>query len=479
MTTTPLQTILWHDYETWGANPQKDHPSQFAAIRTDFDLNEIDKPLNWFCQIPNDYLPHPMACLITGITPQQSLRDGLLEYDFMHRVMAQMAKPGTCSAGYNSLRFDDEVTRYTAYRNFHDPYAREWQNGNSRWDIIDLVRAAYALRPEGIEWVYKEDGTPSFKLEELSVANGITHLDAHDALSDVRATIGLAKRIKAAQPKLYDYVFSLRFKQNVNNQIDCFNMKPLVHISSKIPAQYGCCTWIVPICPHPTNKNATVCVNLAQDPTPLFEYSAQELREKLYKRSDELAENEARVPIKLLHSNKCPVIAPAKTLTPDIAERLNINRDECLKNLQLIKDHHGLSEKMNDIFDEAYEAKQVEADHALYTGGFFNNSDKAKIEQVRQLSESQLTNLMGQFDDPRLNTLLFYYRGRNFPGSFDEYELKKWQAHRQFRLTSADSPASMNLEMFLHELEQLAQTYQQDQRRISIIKDLYHYAEQL
>lgn len=476
---TQQASILWHDYESWGADPHKDHPSQFAAIRTDLDLNEISAPMNWYCQIPNDSLPHPQACLITGITPQQSLRDGLLEFDFIQRILFEMSQPRTCSAGYNSIRFDDEMTRFTAYRNFHDPYAREWQNGNSRWDIIDLVRAAYALRPEGINWVYKEDGTPSFKLEQLSIANNIIHADAHDALSDVRATIGLAKLIKTKQPKLYDYVFSLRFKKNVNSQIDCFNMKPLVHISSRFPASNGCCSWIAPISPHPVNSNATICVNLALPPEPLFELSVEEIKAKLYTPNSELQENETRIPLKLLHSNKSPVIAPAKTLTPEHAERLNIDRQTCLDNLQKLRSFTGLQQKLSAVFEQEDHPQESDAEFALYSGGFFNHSDKAKMEQIRQSDKHQLSNFINSFDDPRLNRLLFYYRGRNFPETFSESEMQKWQAHRRYRLTDPTSPASINLESFIHELEALADTYQQDQKKISIIKDLYRYAEQL
>ena len=84
-----------------------------------------------------------------------------------------MAEPGTCSVGYNSIRFDDEFTRHLLYRNFHDPYAREWSEGNSRWDLIDLARLACALRPQGMEWPLRPDGAPSFRLGDLAAANDI------------------------------------------------------------------------------------------------------------------------------------------------------------------------------------------------------------------------------------------------------------------------------------------------------------------
>ena len=198
-------TFLWHDYETFGANPRLDRPSQFGAIRTDENFNQIGEAEMFYCSPADDFLPHPMAVLITGITPQEARTNGLAETDFAGAINDLMSRPNTCVVGYNSLRFDDEVTRHMFYRNFIDPYAREWQNGNSRWDLIDVVRAIYALRPEGINWPSKEDGTPSFKLEDLTAANGIAHGEAaHDALADVRATLELAKLLKKAQPRLFD-----------------------------------------------------------------------------------------------------------------------------------------------------------------------------------------------------------------------------------------------------------------------------------
>ena len=181
-TPQPAQaTFFWHDYETFGAVPRRDRPSQFAGIRTDMDLNEVGEPVMLFCQPAPDYLPSPQACLITGITPQQCLEQGVPEHEFAAVVEAELGRPGTIGVGYNTIRFDDEVTRYMLWRNLRDPYAREWQNGCGRWDLLDVVRMVYALRPEGITWPTKEDGTVSFKLEDLARANGILHESAHDA----------------------------------------------------------------------------------------------------------------------------------------------------------------------------------------------------------------------------------------------------------------------------------------------------------
>ena len=192
----PMHTFLWHDYETFGANVRQTRPAQFAAIRTDAHLNPIGAPVMLYCQPANDFLPEPQACLITGITPQECLEKGLPEYQFAKQIEQVFSEPGTVGVGYNTIRFDDEVTRFMFWRNLIDPYAREWQNDCGRWDVLDVVRTAYALRPQGIQWPLKSDGKPSFKLTDLSAANGLLHASAHDALSDVQATIALARLIK-------------------------------------------------------------------------------------------------------------------------------------------------------------------------------------------------------------------------------------------------------------------------------------------
>lgn len=476
---TLSRSIFWHDYETWGVNPQKDVACQFAGIRTDESLNIIDKPVKWYSQIPNDYLPQPEAALVTGITPQLTLRDGLVEAEFIKKIYQQMSQPGTCSAGYNSIRFDDEVTRYTLYRNLYDPYSREWQHGNSRWDIIDLVRACYALRPEGVNWVYKEDGSPNFKLEILSEANDISHTDAHDALSDVYATIGLAKKLKEAQPKLYDFAFQHRSKNSIRALIDIENLTPLMHISSKLPAINGCCTWIVPVAWHPTNKNAVICLNLALDPEPIFNLDIHQLREKLYQPSSELEPGEQRLPIKLIHINKCPILAPAKTLTEENAERLGINRHKCLENLAKIRQAASSLPKLLELFTEEQDKALLDADFALYTGGFFSDKDKKVMEQIRHASERELESESWQFDDSRLHTMLFRYQARNYPNTLSHDQVMQWQTHRKHRLADPDSPASIGLNEYIIKIEQLSIEHQNNPEKQAILKALYQYAENL
>ena len=275
----------------------------------------VGEPLVIYCQPAIDVLPHPEACLITGITPQQARDEGVPEYEFARQIDELFSVPQTCVAGYNSIRFDDEVTRHLLYRNFHEVYLREWRGGNSRWDLIDVVRLWHALRPEGLQWPVGDNGATSFKLERLSKANGLVHEKAHDALSDVDATIAVAKRLKTAQPRLYEHALKLRDKKFAATLLNVHEMAPVVHVSSKIPAARGCMALIVPIAMHPTNSNCVLTFDLSGEVDDLLALDADDIRDRVFASGDDLPEGVERLPLKGVHLNKSPMLSPLATAT--------------------------------------------------------------------------------------------------------------------------------------------------------------------
>lgn len=470
-----MTSIFWYDYETTGINPRCDRPLQVAGIRTDFDLNEIDEPVNLFCQPSEDILPHPAACAITGITPGQLAEQGLREADFMTRVHAQLAAPGTCGAGYNTLRFDDEMTRYSLYRNFFDPYAREWQGGNSRWDLIDVVRAAYALRPDGIVWPTDEEGRVTLKLERLTAANGIDHGSAHEALSDVRATIALARLIREKQPKLYDWLFQLRGKQKVMDQIRL--MQPMVHISGRFSAARSYIGVVLPLAWHPRNKNALIVCDLHLDPQGLLDLDADALRQRLYTRRDDLAEGELPVPLKLIHINKCPVVAPLSVLRPDDQQRLGLDMALYQERVLRLSDAQQVwRDKVLAIYaGEAFTQSQ-DPEQQLYDG-FIGDRDRRLCEQVRAADPVQLSQEQWPFDDERLPELLFRYRARNFPDTLSFEEQERWRIFCQQRLSDPEWGAPNTLQTFMEAAAQLVITATSFQREV--LNEWQNYVQEL
>lgn len=477
-------TILWHDYETFGINPKVDFPVQFAAIRTTVDLDIIQNQtsINWLCKMPIDYLPHPEACLVTGITPAYSQGKGLSEPEFANKIFQQISQPGTCVAGYNSMRFDEEVTRHLLYRNLFPVYEREYKHNNSRWDVIDLVRACYALRPLDIEWPLNDNGSPSFKLETLTKANDIEHADAHDALSDVYATIGMAKLIKTKQPKLYNYYWQLRNKNNVNNMLQQFQKNIFVYISAFIPSSNGCCSIIMPICAHPTNKNAVLCIDVCK-PITLFEQNdVEQLQQALFSKSSPGNDqsNNQHPRIYTIAANKCPFVAPIKTLSESRAVQLGIDIKTAIASYKRLAQLPFLQTLCLNVYaNGAPKPIPDNIDEQLYTSGFPSSADSELMNVIRQQVPEQLTVYANRFESELLNKLFFRYRARNYPHVLDEQEMHRWQQHVENRLTQNNKNSCLSLEEFTLSIDELSKGYQQHPQKMRVLESLQRYAQQL
>lgn len=446
-------TFFWHDYETSGLDVARDRPLQFAGRRTSFDLELIGEPVSAMCRLPADVLPHPEATLLTGIAPQRANREGLAENEFAAVVHEQLAEPGTCGVGYNTLRFDDHVTRYLLYRNLYQPYAREWQHGNARWDIIDLARMCYALRPDGLEWPLREDGAPSFRLEDLARANKLEHGQAHDALSDVEATLALARLIRERQPRLWSWYLKLRDKKHARSQLDVVNRTPLVHVSSRFPASRGHLSVILPLAEHPSRSNEVVVYDLSADPRDLIALPAEELADRIFVRQEDLPEGVERIALRTIRCNQSPALAPLGVLKGVDRRRINLDLERCMAHAEQLRSAENVAEKARDVFaSDMPPAKDAEL--ALYDG-FPGNADNALCSQVRATPASQLAELASAFRDRRFATLLFRYRARNWPETLSADERILWQEHCRNRLLGDSPLTSISLAAYFDAIAQL------------------------
>lgn len=471
---TSNHSFYWHDYETWGVDPSTDRPVQFAGQRTDLDLNPIGKPLVVYARPADDILPQPEACLLTGITPQMATQRGLPEAEFMARIHRELACPNTCGTGYNNLRFDDEITRYTLFRNFFDPYSREWRNGNSRWDLIDVMRMAYALRPDGINWPQRE-GVTSFKLQDLTTANDLTHDAAHEALSDVVATIELARLLRTRQPRLFEFALSLRDKQKVSNLLGLFpNVRPILHVSSKYPAERGCIAPVLALAPHPTDKNGIIVVDLRFDPAILIDLDIDTIKNRVFTRRDHLPAGVSRIPLKVIHINRLPMLAPMGTLTPEAAERWNINLKQIQIHANQLQAIPNLITKLHQVFiSPPFLPKEPEQN--LY-GALLDNADLAKCEIVRNTNPQELKYVTLNFKDQRLATMLFRYRARNWPETLTVEEKEQWNLYRQWRLNDPNAGSSITFTTYKKNLNDLRNKHANNANALKIIRELEEWA---
>lgn len=475
-------TFLWHDYETFGTNAAYDRPVQFAAIRTDEALKPVGEPMVWFARPMRDSLPHPMACLVTRITPQRAELEGEPEAVFAGRIHRAMMKPGTCGVGYNSLRFDDNVTRHLFYRNFFDPYEREYAKGNSRWDLIDLVRMYYALRPEGLNWPTRADEpeVPSFRLEDLTAANEIEHAGAHDALVDVKATIALARRLRTAQPRLWSWGLAMRDRHQVEAILSVQSPQPRVLTSGLIPASRGCTTLILPLAPVPDRPKEIICFDLMGDPERLLTGDVETIRAGVFTPTAQLPPDSERIPLMTVATNKVPMLAPVSTLQGADLNRIGLDEKRCLAHAQtLLKSLDTVKSTLRQVYQRPAFEEPEDPDGALYSGPFFSRQDKAGFERLRVESPESLGSFDHPFEDSRVTEMLFRYRARSWPETLSQTEWEHWESDRLERLHDPSVQGRLAAPDFRLELEEARQLSQGDPEAMALLAQVESWANDL
>ena len=472
-------SFLFYDLETFGADPRRSRIAQFAAVRTTPALEVIDDPISFFVQPADDLLPSPTATLITGITPQQALRQGVNEAEAFARIADEMGRPETCTLGYNSLRFDDEFVRHGLFRNFHEPYEREWRGGNSRWDLLDVMRLIHALRPDGIVWPKREDGATSFKLEQLALANHVREGDAHEALSDVHATIGLARLMKQAQPRLWEYALQLRDKRFAARLLDTTAMMPVLHVSQRYPAHRLCAAPVLPVARHPRFDNRVIVYDLDTDPQGLLSMAPDDIADRLYTPAADLPEGEQRVPLKEVHLNKAPALVAWSHLRPADHQRLQLDPALIEARAQRLRDAGpALAEKVRQVFANERTFERPDVDASLYDG-FLADTDKRRFTDVRTTPPELLGQRDFGFRDPRLPELLFRYRARNWPATLTHDERRRWDDYRRQRLGGESGLSEHSFDGFDREVAELRTLHAGDGTRLALLDHIQAWREDL
>jgi exodeoxyribonuclease-1 len=465
-------SFLFYDLETFGTDPRTTRVAQFAAIRTDADLVETGAPIDLMVRAADDLLPSPAACLVTGVVPQDTLASGVPEAEAFATIADAMGTPGTCTLGYNSLRFDDEFVRHGLFRNFHDPYAREWRNGNCRWDLLDVMRLAHALRPEGIAWPRRADGAPSFRLEDLAAANGVRTGDAHEALSDVRALIGMARRLRDAQPKLWAHALGMRGKRHAAALLDPHAMRPVLHVSQRYPATRLCAAAVLPLARHPRYDGRVVVFDLDGDIDALLDLPAADIAERIYVREADLPEGVSRVPLKEVHLNRCPVLVDWAHLREADFARLAIDPAVVASRVARLAPHAAaIAEKVRQVYAAETARPPADPDAGLYDG-FLADCDRRACEAVRATPPEALGQRDFGFADPRLDELLFRYRARNWPDTLDAGERERWDAYRRHRLRDDSGLSEIGLDGYAAELARLRAVHAGDGPRQALLDRL-------
>jgi len=468
-------TYYFYDLETSSANPRSGRIMQFAGQRTDKDLNPVGEPDNVLVKLTGDILPEPDAILVHGITPQKTLEEGLTEAQFAEFFQKKVALADTVFVGFNNIRFDDEFMRRIFYRNFYDPYRWHWEMGRGRWDMLDPIRMMRALRPQGLKWPML-DGKPSVKLELMAKENNLSHDNAHDALSDVIALIELTQKFKEYQPKLFEYLVSMKDKKAVARLVE--GGQPFVYTSGRYSAEHEKTTVVTSLFKHP-RRNSAIVYDLREDPTPWFKKSAKELAEHWTARYDSELE---KIPVKILQYNRCPAIAPLGVLDEDSKKRISLDFDVIKQNQKRIKGQPEFVNKIKDALDIVENKQQTKlqldstVDQQMYDD-FWVREDLAELTKVRATKPSELSVLSTEIKNKRIREMIPLYKGRNFPRKLTEDERKKWEEHvREYMNKGGDkSPVAR----FYKRMGEIQKTRKLNNNEKFLLTELQLYVESI
>lgn len=481
-------TFFIYDYETFGLNPALDRPVQFAGIRLDHKLNIIEKIKFFYCRIPNDYLPNPESVLITGLTPQFTIRHGLIESEFANRIYNIFNIPQTCIVGYNNIHFDDEFSRNIFYRNFYDPYSWSYQNGNSRWDILPILRAFYTLCPDQIQWPINNNNQISFRLTEITQINSIQHQQAHNATSDVFATLEIMKLLKTTHPELFQFLYNYRTKNQLKKIINFDKKHPLLHISNQMHDKHkNFVNFLIPIAWHPINRNILITYNLNNNIDNLLHFDTNIISQKLFQNQENIYSILNKLSLKLIRLNACPVLIPTFFLKKNMiflnhTQTIFSNYQYCLKNLNLFQknviNNNNFYSKLNKLFKiidiYIHQKKinnQTHIDTQLYNR-FFDNQDQKIIKKILNTDIEKLSTINFKETDNRLKSLLFYYRARNFIYTLNTKERKDWINYKKNILFKTEKYANYlkNINILLSYHKNIQKT-----KLLILLKEYYKY----
>jgi exodeoxyribonuclease I len=478
-------SILWYDLETFGLEARHDRITQIACLRTNEALEPQSEGLVLFNRITPDYLPSPYACMVHGISPRRTQEEGIPEYQFAKAVRNEMLAPGTCVAGYNSIRFDDEFIRNLFYRNLYDPYEREWTEGNTRWDVIDLFRACRDLRPDGLVWTDTPEGKPDFRLGSLAAANNINLEQAHDAMHDIQATIQLSKLVRQAQPKLYDWYWKHRTKESLRPLIDLAGRTPLLHSGSAYTSLGGCTTIVAPVGMVPGRRDSVVAIDLRYDPSPLIDLPVEEIRRRVFSKKEQLDEGE-RIPLTEIRLARCPYLAPLSILDGKAAERLGLDPKLATQRARDLGREPALIQKLAAVFaPRDMGSADADPEYRIYSGGFFRDEDKDAMEAIHEAiatlgpAEAKPLAYAASFLDERLPQLVRRLFARNWPQTLTHPEAARWRSFCAGRLLCPRIQGATDFENFTKTVEKLLASLDTEPGDKRVLLELLEYRRTL
>ena len=205
--------------KSFNSTPHWEQIMQIAAIVTDNNFNETNQNMNEFCRPRTSIISQPGALITTLKGMREALDAPQSSYELMKKINDNFNdwKENTDATfiGHNLVLFDLPCLEYNLFNHMFYPYIARKSIG----DTLNLARGLYAFNPSQIKTAITERGNPGFKLEQLAELNNLPVEFAHDAYSDVKTSISLAKFVKEADPNNWSQLQMTMSKEDTINYI--------------------------------------------------------------------------------------------------------------------------------------------------------------------------------------------------------------------------------------------------------------------
>ena len=383
-------SFVFYDTETTGTDTAFDQILQFAAIRTDYELRELER-FEIRCRLLPHVVPSPKGILVNGIDVQR-LTDPALpsHYEMVRAIKARLeAWSPAVFVGHNSMRFDEELLRQAFYQTLHPPYLTNTR-GNGRMDSLKVLQATAFMEPDVLTVPTSEKGRPTFRLEQLAPANGFVHAAAHDAMGDTEATLYLCRLVRERAEGLWSN--SVRFARKA--AVLDYAQPGEVFASIGFAYGRGYVRIVTAIGPNPQRDSDLYVFDLSHDPNGLAALDGNDLRKVLMKSAK---------PVRRLRANAAPCIVPYDDVPAGVqlpgAEELE-SRATCIRKRKDLRERlmAVVLEDREDREPSAYVEKQI-------YNGFTGYQDQALMRTFHEAGWSSRAALLSSLADTRLQVL--------------------------------------------------------------------------
>lgn len=385
-------SYVFYDLETTGLSKHFDQIIQFAAVRTDHALKEIDR-FEVRSRLGCGVVPHPEALCVNGVGIEQLLDPSLpSHYEMMSEIQSKLQSwMPSIFVGYNSIRFDEELLRQALYKCLYPPYLTSTP-GCGRADAMNLALDAASSTPESFVVPLNAEGKRSFKLADISRSNGLALGRSHDALSDVYATIELCNRLRRNAPEAWNRFGRFSSKRAVADFIQGEDAFLLTTFWANL-ARYTPLVWIG----NDAEQSALAyCLVLSHETEGLRRAPASELAAALGQPSS---------PLRYVHTNRAPALTP----TYDVDETtVDLGMDiEQIEDLgRAVRDDESFQARVLEIVQANKRTwpKETHVEKRIYEG-FSTHGEKLAMSAFHAADWSARPRMVLDFADDRARTL--------------------------------------------------------------------------